>query len=145
MCQIVLSLCGHKYVGTCICVRNNVLYMYCLMYAYACAYSFDCVPTGVMQNEKLERALNAFRSDHDELEREMVESKELAKKEQKEKEHIKKVWGLNLLRMYQSTCMSVCTSSLHSISSPNHSVVDCFYLHTYVCTYVNVCVLPRLH
>jgi kinesin family protein 23 len=42
------------------------------------------------QNNNFERALDAFRSDHDELEREMVESKQLAKKEYKEKEKIKK-------------------------------------------------------
>ena len=101
MCQIVL-FCVRTYL------RNYVLYMYCLMYVYAHAYSFDCVPTGVLQNEKLERALNAFRSDHDELEREMVESKELAKKEQKEKEHIKKVGGLNCYVCIQvRTCTSV--------------------------------------
>ena len=84
--------------------------MYCLMCTYVHTYVLTYLIAYILvflQNEKLERALNAFRSDHNELEREMVESKELAKKEQKEKEHIKKVGGLELLHTY--ICINVRT------------------------------------
>nr|WNS50023.1 kinesin-like protein protein KIF23 [Halisarca dujardinii] len=48
------------------------------------------VDTVMKKNANLERALDAFRSDHCDLEKEMVQSKEIARKEQKEKEKIKK-------------------------------------------------------